>query len=164
MVLPTFTRWWLYLSLPIILWDASFVLLRPFSFSAGLWFPYQTYISVDKRYGDMEDSFVITQSIANLMEVCLAYLALIAHHRKSRLSLILALVSCVMTWSKTAIYLGDEFISHMKFTRHNSPSDLLLLYIIPSSFWLVCPLVCTVQTANELLEPRTSVSASRKKQ
>lgn len=47
---------WLSISLPLVIWDTGFVLLRPHTFPGGklhwpLWVPYELYAKVDGVYG-----------------------------------------------------------------------------------------------------------------
>ena len=61
----------------IVLWDASFVLNRPASFSNLIWYPYRDYVEIDKLYGDMDDAFVVAQSYMNIVEASMNLVALI---------------------------------------------------------------------------------------
>ena len=57
-----FPKWvsvWLCITTLIVLWDASFVLNRPASFTNMIWYPYRDYVKIDMLYGDMEDAFVV---------------------------------------------------------------------------------------------------------
>ena len=51
-MLPTWALVWLQVSLLVVLWDASFVLLRPASMAGGeyeaFFEPYKKYITIDK--------------------------------------------------------------------------------------------------------------------
>ena len=73
---PVWIARWLALSSLIVTWDASFVLLRPWSVGHPLWHPYTQYVQIDKLYGDMSDNFVYAQSLVNLVENCLNLSAL----------------------------------------------------------------------------------------
>ncbi len=64
-------RLWLVLSALIVIFDASYVLLRPHSLKGGkyecFYGPYQKYIQYDTLYGDNQDRFVVIQSWLNLV-------------------------------------------------------------------------------------------------
>ena len=62
---------WLIVSSLIVIYDASYVLLRPHSLKGGkyehIYQPYQLYIKFDTLYGDNQDPFNIIQSWLNLV-------------------------------------------------------------------------------------------------
>jgi hypothetical protein len=67
---------WLVISLPLVLWDTGYVLLRPHSMPGGslhsLWTPYALYGAVDYIYGwpayNSHNGFTGAQSTMNLVE------------------------------------------------------------------------------------------------
>ncbi|KAI9753685.1 MAG: hypothetical protein M4579_005037 [Chaenotheca gracillima] len=68
---------WLGVSLPLVIWDFSYVFLRPRSMPGGplhwpLWRPYALYGEVDYTYGfvglEAQDGFIGAQSVLNLIE------------------------------------------------------------------------------------------------
>ncbi|KAJ5332116.1 hypothetical protein MYU51_007659 [Penicillium brevicompactum] len=68
---------WLLVSVPLVLWDASYVLLRPYSMPGGKWHsplytPYALYGTVDYIYGwpafKARNGFTAAQTILNLFE------------------------------------------------------------------------------------------------
>ncbi|KAI5304900.1 hypothetical protein KEM55_009221, partial [Ascosphaera atra] len=67
---------WLALSLPLVIWDIGYCLLRPYSMPGGflhpLWKPYALYGEVDYMYGWPEylahNGFTAAQSFMNLVE------------------------------------------------------------------------------------------------
>jgi hypothetical protein len=72
---------WLLVSLPLVLWDCGYVLLRPHSMPGGklhrpLWVPYELYGTVDYLYGfpalESRDGFTGAQGAMNVVET-LAY-------------------------------------------------------------------------------------------
>lgn len=78
----TLTLTWLAIAIPLVVWDALYILLRPHTlpggrFHAPIWTPYQLYGSVDKLYGakawrasgEGKDGVVIAQAFFNLLEV-----------------------------------------------------------------------------------------------
>lgn len=79
---------WLALSLPLVIWDTGYVLLRPHSMPGGslhwpLWQPYALYGTVDHVYGfpawERGDGFGAAQGTLNAVETAmyLAYLGIV---------------------------------------------------------------------------------------
>ena len=71
------TLLWLAISLPLVIWDTGYVLLRPHSMPGGkfhspIWKPYALYGSVDYMYGwpawDAHNGFTAAQGLLNLFE------------------------------------------------------------------------------------------------
>lgn len=144
--LPTsqlFPKWvstWLVISSIICVWDASFVLLRPASFDMVLWAPYADYIQVDKLYGNVEDSFVWSQSILNLLEVALnLYTLSLVRTRQFRAASVMAVVVSTMTSSKTVLYHVMEYACGFCNSAHNDAATLVLLYFLPNGVWIWVP-------------------------
>jgi hypothetical protein len=123
------TLLWLAVSLPLVLWDSGYILLRPHSMPGGalhrpLWVPYALYGEVDHMYGfkqwHLRNGFAAAQSLMNLAETALyvAYLWLWHRHgrvvvpgrrravagRAGALALLLGFSAAVMTVSKTVLY------------------------------------------------------------
>ena len=139
-----FPKWvsiWLCITTIIVLWDASFVLNRPASFTNVIWYPYRDYVQVDKIYGDMEDPFVVAQSYMNLVEVTLNVISLILlRRRKFKQAAVIALVASVMTCSKTIIYHVMEVVSGYKYSKHNDRQTFIMLYLLPNGVWIWVPM------------------------
>jgi hypothetical protein len=85
------------------------------------------------------EGFNVTQSALNLVEVALLGLWALYSALGQRGAALLALISCAMTASKTVLYLAQDGLSGWKHTAHNAPADFWLLYILPSSLWVVFP-------------------------
>jgi hypothetical protein len=140
-----------------------------------LWAPYVKYAEVDHLYSRASyeafmagtDGFNVTQSALNLVEVALlglwalysalgqrgaALLGLWALYAAlgQRGAALLALISCAMTASKTVLYLAQDGLSGWKHSAHNSPSDFWLLYILPSSLWIVFPTLIVATIVSRL--------------
>lgn len=73
---------WLIVSLPLVIWDAGYVLLRPHSMPGGrlhspVWTPYALYGTVDYIYGwpayNARNGFTAAQTLMNVFET-LGYL------------------------------------------------------------------------------------------
>ena len=141
-----FPRWvsaWLVITSVIVIWDASFVLSRPASFAHILWAPYRDYIVVDTLYGNVQDSFVWSQSILNLVEVFLNVVSLsLLGANRHRAAAVVAIFVCAMTSSKTLLYFVMEAACGYSHVRHNDPMTLLMLYILPNGVWLIVPAFC----------------------
>lgn len=125
----TLTLLWLGISLPLVLWDTGYMLLRPHSMPGGalhapLWVPYALYGEIDHMYGfkqwHLRNGFAAAQSLMNLVETALyaGYLWLWYRHgravvpgarravsgREGALALLLGFSAAVMTVSKTVLY------------------------------------------------------------
>ncbi|KAI2788755.1 hypothetical protein POX_e06776 [Penicillium oxalicum] len=82
---------WLVVSVPLVIWDTGYVLLRPHSMPGGslhspIWIPYALYGSVDYIYGwpawNERNGFTAAQSVMNVFETLgyLYYLWIVYHH------------------------------------------------------------------------------------
>ena len=113
MYFPQWIAVWLAISTLICTWDASFVLNRETSidsFNNPIWMPYQDYVKVDQLYGKVNDDFVWSQSILNIVEICINILALYLLSKKEfKQASVTALVACAMTSSKTVLYHVMEY-------------------------------------------------------
>jgi hypothetical protein len=152
-------RWiviWFLISLPIVAWDVSFVLLRPLSMPGGsldvLWIPYEKYLTVDLSYADLDSGFVRAQAIMSCLEVVMAVVALVLAHRR-RLAPATLLVFCVsvLTCAKTLLIFLIELVTGFASVGHNAAGDLLLLYVLPNSVWIVMPLLVAWSTGRTLI-------------
>lgn len=79
---------WLVMSIPFVLWDAGYVLLRPHSMPGNklhspVWTPYALYGTIDYIYGwpafNARNGFTAAQTIMNLVETAgyLYYLGIV---------------------------------------------------------------------------------------
>ena len=68
---------WLFVSVPLVAWDAGYVLLRPHSMPGGrlhspIWTPYALYGTVDYIYGwpayNARNGFTAAQTVMNIVE------------------------------------------------------------------------------------------------
>lgn len=124
------TLLWLFISLPLVIWDTSYVLLRPRSMIGGdlhspIFVPYGLYSTVDFVYGfpaySGKDGFTGAQSSLNIVETLgyLIYMAIVwkagTSHGPSGLkreikgswgefAALLGFAMSVMTVSKTTLY------------------------------------------------------------
>ncbi|XP_014780534.1 uncharacterized protein LOC106876485 [Octopus bimaculoides] len=149
--LPGWVTTWFVLTAAICTWDASFIMLRPLSFPEGplsqFWYPYKYYINLDKRYGNMEDSYVYTQSLMNYAEVILNLYTCYLDKIRSRHTIPLAFTVTVMTFWKTVLYflMFAEPCGDTSYRTGNSPLSEFFLVIIPNGVWLVLPLLVLVK-------------------
>lgn len=76
----TFTLVWLFISLPLVIWDTGYVMLRPHSMPGGkwhwpIWAPYELYGRIDHVYGfpawDAKDGFAGAQGTLNAVETAM---------------------------------------------------------------------------------------------
>jgi hypothetical protein len=79
---------WLMVSIPLVIWDAGYVLLRPHSMPGGklhspVWTPYALYGTIDYIYGwpafNARNGFTAAQTVLNLFETAcyIFYLAVL---------------------------------------------------------------------------------------
>ncbi|KAF3040705.1 hypothetical protein E8E12_006297 [Didymella heteroderae] len=82
---------WLVVSLPLVLWDSLYILLRPHTMAGGalqwpLWKPYEIYAAIDYVYGwpgwESNDGFGGAQGALNAVETVLygLYVMIIYYH------------------------------------------------------------------------------------
>lgn len=82
---------WLTVSLPLVLWDSLYILLRPHTMAGGwlqwpIWKPYEIYAAIDYVYGwpgwESNDGFGGAQGALNAIETILygLYLTIIYNH------------------------------------------------------------------------------------
>jgi hypothetical protein len=141
--LSAFAYLWFIVSAVVCAVDATFVVMRPWSLTAAgqPWATWQHYATFDKRYANMSDAWVVLQSYLNFAEIAIQLIVVLlgllgrngAAHR-------LAMVVSTMTLWKTAIYFGMEYLEGSVYTKHNSMEDLMLMFVVPSSFWVTVPL------------------------
>eukprot|EP00762_Andalucia_godoyi_P007378 ANDGO_01559.mRNA.1 emopamil-binding protein len=149
---PAWIRWWFMLQVAVIAWDASFVLLRPFSMQSRLWAPYQLYVSVDTLYSSLTDGFVVAQSWCNAAEQLLIVYALTVLSRRNnntnnaKSTLMLLVVNCMQLW-KTVLYFGQDALSTPPWhaSGHASQLDWWKLYGIPNGVWIVVPFCIAIK-------------------
>lgn len=155
-VLPRWIRLWLMLSMVVVLWDASFVLLRPYSMPGGslsaLWPPYALYVQVDLSYANLEDGFPPAQSTIGLLEILVGIAALVASRRlKVGLAWLLAFTKTTLTGTKTLLFFLVEAWSGFAHTSHNDAMLLVFAYILPNIVWVVMPFMVSWTAATVIL-------------
>ena len=129
-----FPKWvaiWLVISSMICTCDASFVFNRVTSldsFNTPIWSPYKDYVQVDKLYASLDNDFVWSQSVLNVLEICLNLFALhLLTRGKDKKAAALALAVSAMTSSKTILYHVMEYSCGGCNTKQNDWPTLLTL-------------------------------------
>ncbi|KAK2604588.1 hypothetical protein N8I77_007503 [Diaporthe amygdali] len=176
----TTTLIWLFVSLPLVIWDTGYVLGRPATMPGGwahapFWTPYALYGEVDHMYGfkqfNLGNGFTAAQGTLNVIETVMyiAYFtiwyraagSLGLRDAKERrriagnqagLAVLLGFSASVMTVSKTVLYWLNEYFSGFDNIGHNKPWDLILLWIIPNGAWLIVPSYMIYQLGSELFD------------
>ncbi|KAK5659764.1 hypothetical protein OQA88_975 [Cercophora sp. LCS_1] len=173
---------WLFVSLPLVLWDAAYVFLRPHSMPGGslhwpVWSLYAIQAELDYTYGfkawNAGDGWNGAQSAMNLVEtaVYLAYLGLWwgskgpVGGRKGAVMALLGFVGAVGTVDKTLLYWLNEAFSGFANIGHNPPARLFFLWVIPNGAWIVFPSIMAWQFGADILQglERASAPAGRSK-
>lgn len=170
MFVPKWLFYWLVLSSFIVIFDATYVLLRPATMAGGALFPYfspyDLYIKYDTLYGNLTDSFVVIQSWLNLVEVTLILAAVVLSAASSPVkklvgALVILAASAFVFW-KTVIYI---LYSH-DFTTEAVKSvsiDAFFVFILPSSLWIIFPLLTIVTVTNNVAAYVRSLSNTKVK-
>ncbi|KAL4449560.1 hypothetical protein ABPG74_007383 [Tetrahymena malaccensis] len=152
---PLFVKIWLILSTLICTWDASFVLLRPRTLPGGdlhaFWKPYATYIQIDKLYGDMQDQFVVEQSVLNIYECVINIISLcliFSNSQKKKLGgTFMAILANAFTFWKTVLYFQYGFPHSLPIKNY---FEYIFLYVVPSSFWVIVPLLSCIAISKRI--------------
>jgi len=156
--LPLWVRLWLLVSGLVCTWDATFILFRPHSLPGGkyhhLWKPYSIYVEVDKRYKDMGDPFVVAQSLMNLAEVVLCFVALtLPLFKAGRSTLLVTYSVSLMTLWKTVLYMlqyTELCGGGMYHSQNNAWTNFLYLWL-PNGIWIFIPAAVCIRLAPGLL-------------
>ncbi|KAL2020019.1 hypothetical protein VTK56DRAFT_8922 [Thermocarpiscus australiensis] len=183
----TATLAWMAVSLPLVIWDTGYVLLRPHTMPGGslhwpLWAPYALYGEIDHMYGfkqwNLGNGFTAAQGALNALETALyaAYVGIwyfyaqpapeprarrVVTGRAGALAVLLGFSAAVMTVSKTLLYWLNEYYSGFDNIGHNLPWDLIVLWIIPNGAWLVFPTVFMVYgMGKEIISGLTQASSA----
>lgn len=119
-----------------------------------IWWPYNYYGSWDHLYGEEgyrrylagEEGWNPTQSVLNLLEVLLSVLYLLTPAKSQSLAAVIAVVTATCTAYKTIIYFLIDYFMGWRNSAHLQGASFWYSYVLPSSFWIVVPLliICTV--------------------
>ncbi|KAI1645350.1 uncharacterized protein F4817DRAFT_183094 [Daldinia loculata] len=177
------TLLWLAVSLPLVIWDSGYVLLRPLTMEGGplhwpVYAPYKLYGEVDHVYGwkafHARNGFTSAQGALNVVETAM-YLVYVGVYlgsgaavagratrvlsgRPAALAVVTAFSAAVMTLSKTVLYWLQEYFSGFDNIGHNSLQDLVLLWIIPNGLWLIFPSYLIYVMGGEIIDGLTAAS------
>jgi len=153
MQIPSWGVWWFRIASLIVIWDASFVLLRPRSMEGGdlsfVFAPYKKYITVDLGYGIIDDGFVNGQAVLNIPEVLLSLYSTTAADKPH--GVFWAFTAAILTLAKTVLYMAVEWGHNFAYVRHNDLFTLVTLFIIPNGLWIVIPLCIAWNTGKQIL-------------
>ncbi|WPG98437.1 Hypothetical protein R9X50_00122700 [Acrodontium crateriforme] len=197
------TLGWLAISLPLVMWDTGYVLLRPYTMPGGIlhkpiWAPYELYGTIDHVYGwkayHAKSGWTAAQGSVNAIETLayFVYLYIVYTHgkpekkqgrgapelstlgklaesrtvtgRMAALAVLIAYTAATVTFWKTVLYWLIEALSGFDNIGHNTPIDLLFLWIIPNGAWLVLPLYMTYVYGAEIIQGLTMATGEKKTQ
>ncbi|CVL13617.1 uncharacterized protein FPRN_05040 [Fusarium proliferatum] len=179
---------WLAVSLPLVIWDIGYVFGRPHTMPEGflhwpLYVPYALYGEVDHVYGwkafNAKNGFTAAQTALNVVETVmyLVYLYMLwtradktldgakrtLSGRDGALAVVIGFSAAVMTLSKTILYWANEYYSDFDNIAHNTPMDLLTLWIIPNGAWIVLPTYMISKFGGDILDGLTLASSQSSK-
>ncbi|OTB06778.1 hypothetical protein M426DRAFT_318488 [Hypoxylon sp. CI-4A] len=177
------TLLWFAVSLPAVIWDCGYVLLRPWTMEGGhlhwpLYTPYKLYGEIDHIYGwkafNAHNGFTSAQGLLNVVETAMSLYYLWVYFRGGKVvagrasrvlsgrpaavAVLTAFSAAVMTLSKTVLYWLQEYFSGYDNVGHNSLPDLILLWIIPNGLWLIFPTYLIYVMGGEIIEGLTTAS------
>ncbi|EAU86726.1 hypothetical protein CC1G_06487 [Coprinopsis cinerea okayama7 len=165
---------WFLLTLPVIIYDATYCFFRPRSMVGGdlhwIWKVYEIWEDIDHIYGvpsfQSGDGFTNAQSFVNMLEQIggIAYLYL-AHVAQSPAAPVVAFGTVISTLSKTVLYWAQEYYCGFCAIGHNGVPQLIL-WVILNGIWIVVPAIISVQLYQDLaksLRVAARAEASTKK-
>ncbi|KAF9507113.1 hypothetical protein BS47DRAFT_1304407 [Hydnum rufescens UP504] len=181
---PTWISLWFFLSSLFVLWDVSYLLLRPRSMVGGdlhwIWKPYALYATIDhvRLYGlrawESKDGFPSAQALMNIVETALNWCYLFTRHiSPSPISPLLGFTAAVMTLSKTVLYGLQDYFCGWCSSGHNPASTFIVLYLFPNvkcgplmtpllRLWVVMPAAIVVFLGRELASSLSVATEARR--
>ncbi|PUU77907.1 hypothetical protein B9Z19DRAFT_1085312 [Tuber borchii] len=146
---------WLLLSSLVVIYDATYILLRPYTFSPNIlsrfWQGHNFYATVDHVYGASalaeKDGFPPRRSALNFIYLA-KYFSTSGEAGRGGM-LVVGFMGVVMTLAKTVLYMLVEVCSGGGI---NDLKTFVLFYILPNSFWIVFPGWCTYWFAKEIVK------------
>ncbi|ODN76401.1 uroporphyrinogen-III C-methyltransferase [Cryptococcus wingfieldii CBS 7118] len=158
---------WMAAASIVVAWDVAYCLCRPRSFAGGdlawIWKPDNNYGEIDYIYGwkayNEGDGFTAAQATLNLLEVTLAVIYLYLRHSSPRHSsapyhssaLLVGFASALMTWSKTVLYILQEYLCGWCNVGHNDRWTFWCMWVIPNCSWIVFPGLITLALGSHIL-------------
>ncbi|RGP72347.1 hypothetical protein FLONG3_6831 [Fusarium longipes] len=187
------TIFWLLVSLPLVAWDIGYVFGRPHTMPEGylhwpLYIPYALYGQVDYIYGskafDAKNGFTAAQTALNVVEslMYIVYLFMVWRRadkpvdsktkinkrtlsgRSGALAVVIGFSAAVMTLSKTVLYWANEYYSDFGNISHNTPFDILTLWVLPNGLWLILPTYMVRTFGKDIVDGLTIASGQAVKQ
>ncbi|CAL1528043.1 unnamed protein product [Lymnaea stagnalis] len=164
--LQTWILIWFYVTAIVCTWDATFIMLRPYTLPGGslavFWYLYKYYVTVDQRYNDTSDAYVFAQSLLNYVEVAFNIITIVMHYRCSRHTATTAFTVSVMTFWKTVLYflMFSEFCTGGEYRQGNTALQEIALVVIPNIIWVIVPLVVMYSLWEKLTPQGSSHYAS----
>lgn len=122
------------------------------------------YIQYDTLYGLNKDTFVVIQSWLNIVEAIFALVAVIlsfSGSAKTRLrSGLLAIIISAFVFWKTVIFLiyDKDFITP---AVKSFESGAILFYMIPSSLWIIFPLLTMYKVSKRIIKQSIEVKGKK---
>ncbi|KZP32137.1 hypothetical protein FIBSPDRAFT_849119 [Athelia psychrophila] len=150
---------WFAVTVPVILWDASYLFMRPRSMVGGdlhwIWKPYEIYQEIDYIYGVKAliegDGFPNAQSFLNIIETAFNILYLYCAHVSSWAGApLIGFGAAVMTLSKTMLYGLQEYYCGGCSVGHNNLRDLVVYYFVPNGLWIVIPSLIVLSLGKDI--------------
>jgi len=134
---------------------------------AHFWPGYENYYTTDKLYADQTNGFIRAQTFMNLAEnalnLSLAFGYLLLGFRGPRV-LVFMVLALTLTWGKTVLYMIHEQTHSPHPTAHNTWQTYFLCYMLPNSFWLLCPIFGIFHIAKQLEKAVNGKGAADTKQ
>ncbi|KAK1833650.1 hypothetical protein QBC39DRAFT_302500 [Podospora conica] len=180
----TLTLGWLFLSLPLVLWDMGYVLLRPHSMPGGkwhwpVWAPYAIQCELDWTYGWKEwnagGGWNTAQTVVNGLETAgyLGYLWIwwanaraaegkgngAVTGRAAALAVLVGYSAFLTTFVKTVLYWLNEAFSGFANIGHNEPVHLFVFWVIPNGAWIVFPGILVYKFGDEIINGLTKAAS-----
>jgi len=128
-----------------------------------VWQPYDTYSKVDLLYGKMNDSFVVSQSMMNIVENAMNFAAVTLHFNNHPAGLVVGIIGLTMTLGKTVLYSLMDIVCKFCNTGHNDLFTLVFLYLIPNGLWIVVPFIGVVTLGNKIVQLLNAAHVKKKK-
>ncbi|KIM39356.1 hypothetical protein M413DRAFT_29514 [Hebeloma cylindrosporum] len=142
---------WFLVTAPIILWDASYVLMRPRSMEGGdlrwFWSGFDRYERIDTVYSvkgyHEKAGFAPAAAISNLVETSLnlAYVYTV-HLSPNNIAPLFGFAGAGVTLSKTTIWVLQEYFCGRCSSKNIDPAEILKFWIAPNVLWFsFCALI-----------------------
>jgi len=153
--------------------ECTYLFLRPRSLPSGdlsyIYGPvYGIYAKVDKSYSaeayERGDGFPNAQSVLNAAETVISiYYIYLRHVAGSASAPLFGFMCAVMTFSKTVLFLSQEYYCDWCTTGHNDPGKTFWLWFIPALPWLVLPGMTAFTLGKDIITALNSGGNAKKK-